>query len=157
MDVHRSFVTTSVIGEDTVVGEGENNVGFTVSLTATPDEGYVFCGWNLSEVTTVTYVFTMPEEDVTLTVYFAPQASVEAYVTVNGLLTSAEADQKTQDYITENNLMSKAQAKQALLDADEVYTKDEMKEMAFGAPVVEVKADEIEIAISLQTAESLDD
>ena len=82
--------------------------------------------------------------------------AIEEYVSSNGLLTPAEAEQLVEDYIADNNLMSKDEAKQELLDADEVFTADEMKEMAFDTPVVEVKDDVIEIAISLQTAESLD-
>jgi hypothetical protein len=132
------FVTLTTVGEGAVTGAGEYVVDETVTVTATPNEGYVFCGWSTSPVTMdATYSFALPRENVSLTAYFAPAVAVESYVSGSAL-------------------MSKEEAKQVLLDADEVFTADEMKEMAFDTPVVEVKNDVIEIAISLQTAESLD-
>ncbi|MBQ9694517.1 MAG: hypothetical protein IJV69_07165, partial [Kiritimatiellae bacterium] len=149
-------VVVKVIGEGSVAGEASYAAGEEVVLTATADEGNLFCGWSTTPVTmTAAYTFTMPEEAVTLTAYFAPADAVEAYVSGKELVTADEVDAKIQDYIVVNQLMSKDAAKQALLAADEVFTADEMKEMAFGAPVMEVKDDVIEIAISLQTAETL--
>lgn len=43
-----------------------------------------------------------------------------------------------------------------MLAAEDVFTAEDMKERAFGTPVIEAKGDSIEIAISLQTAETLD-
>jgi hypothetical protein len=149
-------VNVTGVGNGEVSGTGEYEAGTEVTLTATPEEGYVFCGWSTTPVTaSATYTFTMPAAEVALTAYFAPAVAVESYVSGNNLKTEEEVEAEIEDYVAANNLMSKEDAKQALLDADEVLTADEMKEMAFGAPVMEVKEDVIELAISLQTAETL--
>ena len=230
-------VTATVIGEGVITGAGSYEAGEAVTLTATPAEGYVFCGWSTTPVTmATTYAFTMPEEAVTLTAYFAPAAAlnnyvagqgfvsadevdakiqeyiaeknlktpeeveaaieahiasnglltpaqanqqtqdyivanklkseqevavaiaqaIEEYVSSNGLLTPAEAEQLVKDYIADNNLMSKEEAKQELLDADEVFTADEMKALALGAPVIQVKNGKAIVSIQVQRASELD-
>ena len=188
-------VAANVIGDGTVTGAGSYEVGEAVTLTATPAEGYVFCGWSTTPVTmATTYAFTMPEEAVTLTAYFAPaaalnnyvaglgfvsadevdakiqeyiaeknlktpeelEAAIEAHIASNGLLTPAQANQQTQDYIADNKLMSKDEAKQELLDDDEVFTEDEMKALALGAPVIKVKDGVATVSIQVQKASELD-
>ena len=41
------------------------------------------------------------------------------------------------------------------MDADEVFTKDEMKEMALGRPVIQVKNGVITVSIQVQKASEL--
>jgi len=57
-----------------VGGAGEYEVGDTVTVTATPAEGYMFVNWTNSEDAVeseeMEYNFTMPENDVTLTANF---------------------------------------------------------------------------------------
>lgn len=230
-------VAANVIGDGTVTGAGAYEAGETVTLVATPAEGYVFCGWSTTPVSMeATHSFTMPEEAVSVTAYFAPaaalnnyvagqglvsadevdakiqahiaennlktpeevEAAIEAHVASNGLLTPAQANQQTQDYIVanklkseqevaaaitqaideyvssnglltpeeaeqlvndyiaDNNLMSKDEAKQELLDADEVFTADEMKALALGAPVIQVKNGKATVSIQVKRASELD-
>lgn len=229
-------VAANVIGDGTVTGAGAYEAGETVTLVATPAEGYVFCGWGATPVSMeATHSFTMPEEAVSVTAYFAPaaalnnyvagqglvsadevdakiqahiaennlktpeevEAAIEAHVASNGLLTPAQANQQTQnyivanklkseqevaaaiaqaideyvssnglltpeeaeqlvnDYIADNNLMSKDEAKQELLDADEVFTADEMKALALGAPVIQVKNGKATVSIQVKRASEL--
>ena len=229
-------VAANVIGDGTVTGAGAYEAGETVTLVATPAEGFVFCGWSTTPVSMeATYSFTMSEAAVTLTAYFAPAAAlnnyvagqgfvsaeevdakiqeyiaeknlktpeeveaaieahiasnglltpaqanqqtqdyivanklkseqevavaiaqaIEEYVSSNGLLTPAEAEQLVKDYIADNNLMSKDEAKQELLDADEVFTADEMKALALGAPVIQVKNSKATVSIQVQRASEL--
>lgn len=130
-------VEVAVNGEGSVTGAGSYALGDSVTLTATPVEGFVFCGWSDSSAKSATYTFTMPERAVSLTAYFAPEVAVNAYV-------------KT------NDLMSKDEAKQDLLDADEVFTADEMKLLALGAPVIRVKNGKATVSIQVLRASALD-
>ncbi|MBR5592073.1 MAG: leucine-rich repeat domain-containing protein [Kiritimatiellae bacterium] len=136
LTINTFSMTLTVVGNGTATGAGYYATDETVTVTAMPAEGYVFCGWSESSAKSATYTFTMPEKPVEIIAYFAPKAAVDTYVTMN-------------------NLMIKEEAVQSALDADEVFTADEIKEMAFGSPIVEAKEDVIEIAISLQTAETL--
>lgn len=155
-------VILTAVGSGSVSGGGEQTWDDSVTVTATADEGWVFCGWSTTPaVMTLEYTFTMPAEDVALTAYFAPKQAVDQaiqqHVTDNNLKTETEVAEAIQQHITVNNLMSKDAAVQDALNKDEVFTADEMKEMAFKAPVVEVGSDAIEISISLQTAEKLNE
>ena len=129
-------VEVAVNGDGSVTGAGSYAPGDSVTLTATPNEGFVFCGWSELPAKSATYFFTMPEKAVSLTAYFAPKAAVVAYVAMN-------------------NLMSKDEAKQELLDDDEVFTEDEMKELALGAPVIKVKDGVATVSIQVQKASEL--
>ncbi len=68
--------------------------GASVSLTATPNEGYVFLGWS-SDVEGLsgmdaTITFTMPKRDVTLVPNFFPKALIQSWIqeSVNGAVES---------------------------------------------------------------------
>ena len=134
---NKTSVIVTTIGEGSVTGAGEYLEGEAVTLTATPNEGFVFCGWSTTPVTMdTTYSFTMPENAVTLTAYFVPAVALN-------------------NYIADNKLMSKDEAKQELLDDDEVFTEDEMKELALGAPVIQVKDGKVTVSIQVQKASEL--
>ena len=128
-------VTATIVGDGTVAGLDAYMSDSEVTLTATPDEGYVFCGWDVPSVT-ATHTFTMPEEAVTVTAYFASATALEKY-------------------IAKNNLMSKDEAKQELLNDDEVFTEDEMKALALGAPMIKVKDGVATVSIQVQKASEL--
>ena len=131
-------VTVDVVGNGTITGMGDYAADETVTLTATPNEGYVFCGWSATPVMMdTTYSFTMPEDAVALTAYFVPAVALN-------------------NYIADNKLMSKDEAKQELLDDDEVFTEDEMKALALGAPVIKVKDGVATVSIQVQNASELD-
>lgn len=236
VDLVKYAVTATIVGEGAVAGLDDYMSDTEVTLTATPNEGSVFCGWGATPVSMeATHSFTMPEEAVSVTAYFAPaaalnnyvagqglvsadevdakiqahiaennlktpeevEAAIEAHVASNGLLTPAQANQQTQnyivanklkseqevaaaiaqaideyvssnglltpeeaeqlvnDYIADNNLMSKDEAKQELLDADEVFTADEMKALALGAPVIQVKNGKATVSIQVKRASEL--
>ena len=148
-------VTATIVGDGAVGGLDDYMSDTEVTLTATPNEGSLFCGWDVASATTDTYTFTMSEEVVNVTAYFASATALDKYVASEELLTPAEAEQLVKDYIADNNLMSKEDAKQALLDADEVFTADEMKALALGAPVIQVKNGVATVSIQVQKASEL--
>ena len=130
-------VTATIIGDGAVAGLNAYMSDSVVTLTATPDEGYVFCGWSTTPVIMdATYSFTMPENAVALTAYFVPAVALN-------------------NYIADNKLMSKDEAKQELLDDDEVFTEEEMKALALGAPVIKVKDGVATVSIQVQKASEL--
>ena len=131
-------VTVDVVGNGTITGMGDYAADETVTLTATPSEGYTFFGWSTTPVMMdTTYSFTMPEDAVALTAYFVPTVALN-------------------NYIADNKLMSKDEAKQELLDDDEVFTEDEMKALALGAPVIKVKDGVATVSIQVQKVSELD-
>ena len=156
VDLVKYAVTATIVGEGAVAGLDDYMSDTEVTLTATPNEGAVFCGWDVASATTDTHTFTMPEEAVEVTAYFASATALDKYVAREKLLTPAQANQQTQDYVTNNNLMSKDEAKQELLDTDEVFTADEMKALALGAPVIQVKDGKAIVSIQVQQASELD-
>ena len=137
VDLVKYAVTATIVGDGAVAGLDDYMSDTEVTLTATPNEGSVFCGWDVASVTTDMHAFTMPEEAVKVTAYFASGTALEKYV-------------------TKTNLMSKDEAKQELLDADEVFTADEMKSLALGAPVIQVKNGKATVSIQVQRASELD-
>ncbi len=156
VDLVKYAVTATIVGEGVVAGLDDYMSDTEVTLTATPNDGAVFCGWDVASATTDTYTFTMPEEAVEVTAYFASATALDKYVAREKLLTPAQANQQTQDYIADNNLMSKDEAKQELLEADEVFTADEMKALALGAPVIQVKNGKATVSIQVKQASKLD-
>ena len=129
-------VTATVVGSGTVTGAGDYAAGEAVTLTATADNGAIFLGWS-DGTTDETLSFTMAEADKTVTATFAETIVVNAYITAN-------------------NLMSKDEAKQELLDDGEVYTEDQMKALALGAPVIQVKNGKATVSIQVKRASELD-
>ena len=136
VDLVKYAVTATIVGDGAVAGLDDYMSDTEVTLTAMPNEGSVFCGWDVASAITDTHTFTMPEEAVKVTAYFASGIALEKYV-------------------TKTNLMSKDEAKQELLDADEVFTADEMKALALGAPVIQVKNGKATVSIQVQKASEL--
>ena len=74
------FVAVSTTIGGSVTGGGQYNGGDTVTLTATPDSGYRFAGWELtgatvSDLTAATITFTMPANgNVTALSRFVPKS-----------------------------------------------------------------------------------
>jgi hypothetical protein len=135
---NKTSVIVTTIGEGSVTGAGEYFEGEAVTLTATADEDSVFCGWDVKDATMAsTYTFTMPQEAVTVTAYFASKAALDSYIRGKELMTAQEAIEKA-------------------LEANEVFTKDEMKSFAFGAPVIEVKDGTATVGISMMKASTVD-
>ena len=149
-------VTATIVGDGAVAGLDDYMSDTEVTLTATPNEGSVFCGWNVVSATTDKHTFTMPEEAVEVIAYFASATALDKYVAREKLLTPAQANQQTQDYVTNNNLMSKDEAIKEALEADEVFTADEMKALALGAPVIQVKNGKATVSIQVQQVSELD-
>jgi hypothetical protein len=137
VDLVKYAVTATLVGDGTVAGLDDYMSDTEVTLTAMPNEGAVFCGWDVASATTDTHTFTMPENVVKVTAYFASGTALEKY-------------------ITKTTLMSKDEAKQELLDADEVFTADEMKALALGAPVIQVKNGKATVSIQVKRASELD-
>lgn len=79
-----------VVDDDVTGGNIEADVekakaGDTVTLTATPSNGYVFDSWNVQDesentVTVTNNQFTMPASDVTVTATFLPVYTVNYYI-----------------------------------------------------------------------------
>ena len=135
---NKTSVIVTTIGEGSVTGAGEYFEGEAVTLTATADEDSVFCGWDVKDATMASvYTFTMPQEAVTVTAYFASKAALDSYIRGKELMTAKEAIEKA-------------------LEANEVFTKDEMKSFAFGAPVIEVKDGMATVGISVMKASAVD-
>ncbi len=130
-------VRATVVGDGQVAGTGKYEAGAEVTLTAVPGEGSVFCGWSVPSVKSATYTFTMPNEPVEVIAYFADATVLEKYITAN-------------------DLISKDEAKQALLDAGEIITSEQLQVMAMEAPVIAVENGVAKVGVSLKRAESLD-
>ncbi len=136
--VTKYTVDVEIFGTGTVQGAGEYEAGETVTLVATPGDNYIFFGWNSTPISmATTYTFTMPAEAMNVMAYFTPEAAMNAYL---------EAKQ----------LMPKDKAIQEALDADEVFTANEMKELALGAPVIEVKNGVAKVGIQVMKTASLE-
>ncbi len=145
--------------------------GETVSITATPYDGFVFLGWGGTlegvNTTDATISFTMPKKDVILVPNFFPKALIQGWITesvdkaveekVDGvnLLTASQAEAATATAIEAQKPALKAEGVAEALENQEVYTKESMKSMAFGQPVMEVKSDEVVVGISLESTNNL--
>lgn len=61
VDLVKYAVTATIVGDGVVAGLDDYMSDTEVTLTATPNEGSVFCGWDVTSATTDTHTFTMPE------------------------------------------------------------------------------------------------
>ena len=167
----------------TGVAEVKNNFYLpneTVTVTATPKEGYVFLGWS-SDVAGIsgvdsTLTFTMPEqEEVILVANFFPKALLEGWMDariekkVDGetLLTAKQASAATEASISQKvadgELLTPAGAatqtekviNQKVADG-ELITSDQLQVMAMEAPVIAVEDGIAKVGVSLKRAASLE-
>ena len=144
-------VSAVIYGDGVVTGTGVYPNGKTVTVKAIPAEGFRFMGWDGAVVSNEAELSLTLTEDVVLKAFFVKASIVSDFVSqenaANGVVTPEKLEELRQQ-------IEEEVFKQALED-DTLYTADEIQEMAFDTPVVEVKENVIEIAISLQTAETL--
>ncbi len=137
-----THVTVTTIGRGSVVEDTRvYNWGDALTLTAQPDEGYVFIEW-MGDVAAKTSAITLNQEvsKLQLTVTFM---SIERLEELAKPYAGANAEEVIADAVAKGEVVRKGE----LLET--------VKEMAFGAPVMEVKEKEVSVAISLETAEDL--
>lgn len=97
--------TLTVVANDDTMGEvsgsGEYEEGATVTLTATPYEGYCLLYWSFTNETNDTVEYTIPTSDATVTAYFAP--CDEAFETVEHTPTYRKIFRNGQILVVRNN------------------------------------------------------
>lgn len=143
--------------------------GDSVTVTATPKDGYIFLGWS-SDVEGIagsepTLTFTVPERDeVLLIANFFPKALLTTLVneTLNVTL-DAKVDARIDAKIDGEKLLTAEQsaAKTSAtinqkVAAGELITSDQLQEMALSAPVIEVKDGAATVGISVMKASAVD-
>ena len=128
-------VTINCKGDGTVSGEGFYQPGESITLTATPSDGSVFCGWDGYKKTAgETISFVMPEEDVVLTAYFANASALDVYLSTHGNVGGDDLDSLVEAEIAKRDL----------------HTADEMKEMVVDTPVIEAKNGVVTIRLQVK-------
>ena len=143
--------------------------GETTSITATPNDGYVFLGWS-SDVEGIggsepTLTFTVPErEEVLLIANFFPKAVLTTLVneTLNATL-DTKVDARIDAKIDGEKLLMAEQAatktsatiNQKVADG-ELITSDQLQVMALSVPVIEVKDGTATVGISVMKASAVD-
>ncbi|MBR6802647.1 MAG: leucine-rich repeat protein [Kiritimatiellae bacterium] len=130
-------VTINCKGDGTVSGEGWYQPGASVVLTATPDEGVTFCGWDgFKKTAEATISFVMPEEDVVLSAYFAKSSALDAYLSTHE---NSGGDADDLDSLVEAEIAKR-----------DLHTADEMKEMVVDTPVIEAKNGVVTIRLQVK-------
>lgn len=130
-------VTINCKGDGTVSGEGWYQPGASVVLTATPDEGVTFCGWDgFKKTAEATISFVMPEEDVVLSAYFAKSSALDAYLSTHE---NSGGDTDDLDSLVEAEIAKR-----------DLHTADEMKEMVVDTPVIEAKNGVVTIRLQVK-------
>ena len=142
--------------------------GETASITATPNDGYVFLGWS-SDVEGIggsepTLTFTVPERDeVLLIANFFPKAVLATLVneTLNATL-DEKVDARIEAKIDGESLLTAEQAAtktsatiEAKVADGELITSDQLQVMAMEVPVIAVEDGVAKVGVSLKRAESL--
>lgn len=160
--------------EDDEIAEGD-----LVTVKAVAGEGYLFLGWSSIEGIVsgaeTTLTFPVPEQSVTLVASFLPKALIEGMIDqrldgrIDGeaLLTKEQAMAKTEAAIEEKKeagelfdqagVEAKVEASIAeKVENKELVTRESIREMALGAPVIEVDGGQAKVGISLRKATALD-
>jgi hypothetical protein len=143
--------------------------GETTSITAMPNEGYIFLGWS-SDVEGIggsepTLTFTVPERDEMLLIAnFFPKALLTTLVneTLNATL-DAKVDARIDAKIDGEKLLTAEQSaaktsatiNQKVAEG-ELITSDQLQEMALSEPVIEVKDGTATVGISVMKASTVD-
>lgn len=88
-------VTPEAMQNGSVSGGGQTIAGRSVTVTATPDNGYAFKGWYNNAAgdgqplsTDAVYTFNAPEQDMTIYALFAEVVSVDIALTSDGSITA---------------------------------------------------------------------
>ena len=124
-------------GDGTVSGVGFYQSGASIVLTATPDEGVTFCGWDgFNKTAEATIFFVMPEEDVVLSAYFANASALDAYLSTHE---NSGGDADDLDSLVEAEIAKR-----------DLHTADEMKEMVVDTPVIEAKNGVVTIRLQVK-------
>ena len=146
-----SQVRAELSGEGSVSGTGIYATGSEAVLTAEAAEGYVFMGWDgvanpLANPTTLTVT-----ADTTVRAVFLPQGHVDQIVAqeneASGVVSATEVEELVQNKV-ERVVAEKVAAR-------ELITSDQLQEMAFSEPVMEVKENRVTVGFSLKTANEL--
>ncbi len=179
-----TLVNVTQIGGGIVEGSYEYLNGTSTTLTATPLEGHIFVEWSGDVVsTTSSIVIDSTNPVVEITALFLPSEvihqqarnEINAQIEAGTLVRPVDVDAKIathvieSPHVSEDDIDAKVEAKvqeqitpikeagvQEALNADEVYTKDEMQAMAYGDPVIEVVDGKASVGIALKKATSLD-
>ena len=143
--------------------------GETASITAMPNEGYIFLGWS-SDVEEIggsepTLTFTVPERDeVLLIANFFPKAVLTTLVNETLSVTLDEkVDARIEAKIDGESLLTAEQAAtktsatiEAKVADGELITSEQLQVMAMEAPVIAVADGVAKVGVSLKRAASLD-
>ena len=153
--------------------------GDEVSITANSTDDYIFLGWGSNQPNLggadATLTFKMPENEVTLVATFLPKALLEGLIDkqidgrIDGeaLLTKEQAVAKTEAVIEEKKEAGElfdragveAEVEESIAEkvaSKELVTRESIREMALGAPVIEVDGGQAKVGISLRKANALD-
>ena len=119
--IYRIPHTLSVTSEDESKGTvaitaGSGLSGETVTVVATPAEGYLFKGWYVGEAQVsdlATFTFTMPGSDYSLIAHFWTQAEKEVWNSFHGVIPTLSNGGKTVTYglypqtrVSDNSIVS---------------------------------------------------
>lgn len=154
--------------------------GETVSIAAeVSSDDYLFLGWGSNQPgiggTDPILTFTMPESEVTVVATFLPKALLEGLIDkqidgrIDGesLLTKEQAMAKAETVIEEKKEAGElfdragveAEVEASIAEkvaSKELVTRESIREMALGAPMIEVDGGQAKVGISLRKASALD-
>ncbi len=138
-----AVVNVTMIGKGSVEGERAYDWGDTLTLTAKPDEGYLFVEW-LGDVTSTEATLNLSEKvsTVNLTANFI---SIERLKELAKPYAGANAEEVIADAVAKGEVVRK----------DELLKK--VKEIALGEPVIEVTDEQVIVSITLNVSENLTD
>ena len=160
--------------EDDEIAEGD-----LVTVKAVAGEDYLFLGWSSIEGTVsgteTMLTFPVPAQSVTLVATFLPKALLEGLIDkqidgrIDGeaLLTKEQAMAKAEAVIEEKKEAGElfdragveAEVEASIAEkvaSKELVTRESIREMALGAPVIEVDGGQAKVGISLRKASALD-
>jgi hypothetical protein len=135
-------VVVQVEGPGTVKGGGIYLEGAEITLTAEPGINGVFCGWSTTPVNSnETLQITLSEEDLSLTAYFMDASILNVYLKNYKQASQEEIDARVEEVVAERGLL----------------TREELKALAKGSPVIEVKNGVATMKVNLKQMTSLEE